>query len=79
MKKLSIYLIGIIILSQSCSEPIPDARQRWGQFNPGELIKYEEIDYTSTPVYRHISDDNGLLPEYKYMNDVVVYGIGYIS
>jgi len=79
VRNIYIYLIIFGVLVQGCETPTIDAKERWGPFNPGELIKYEEIDYRDTPVYKQISDEKGLLPEYSYMEDVVVNRIGYMS
>ena len=56
-----------------------NAREMWGDFNSGELIKTAECDWKNSPFGKKIFKNGKLKGSFSYLNDIDLYNIVYDS
>ena len=70
----------VIITAQHTHETIPStARADWGEFEKGELLKTELIDYKTTPIGKKILKKDKLRKGFEYVDSIKINRMVYNS
>jgi len=77
---LTFLINQVIITAQHTHETTPStARADWGEFEEGELIKTELIDYKTTPIGKKILKKDKLRKGFEYVDSIKIHRMVYNS
>lgn len=83
----TLLLLGLIAVSiqtyaqhdHSHEQKPSTAREIWGDFEEGSLIKIKETDWKSTPIAKKIMKKGKLIEAYSYVDSIDIYSMVYDS